>query len=102
MIAKITFLAAFMLFSAAVFAQTTKKTTEDARTGIRITTESTPLEVEPVRLATRSELETRIANIERDLVSMRQNTTLVANGSVAKLEAALRDKQSQLAALPRQ
>jgi hypothetical protein len=102
MIAKITFLATFMLFTATVFAQTTKKTTEDARTGIRITTESTPLQAEPVRLPTRSELQTEIANIERDLVTMRQNSTLVANGSVAKLETALRDKQNQLAALPRQ
>jgi hypothetical protein len=81
---------------------TTTKTTTDQATGVRITTKITPLAQDPAPVPlTAAQLEADIIAIEQNLVFMRQSPELVANGSVAKTEAALVSKQNALADLRR-
>ncbi len=81
--------------------RTTSRTTQDARTGVRVTTRSTPITITPVYTPTIAETETEIARLEALLLVMQQNPQMVANGSAGKVQQALDQQRALLADLRR-
>lgn len=104
-------LAALFLLSApcALFAQTnapdqnntTTRTTQDARTGVRVTTRSTPIVIAPAYTPTIAETEAEIARLEALLAVMQQNPQTVQDGSAGKVQQALDQQRAVLADLRR-